>query len=86
MTIELKPEQERVLQEALREGRFGSVDEALDAALKSITSPIAATSRGDRRTPAEAVARLRELRRGTILPAGTTIRGLIEQGRSLNQI
>jgi hypothetical protein len=86
MTIELKPEQERILCEVLREGRFDSVDAALDAALKSITSPIAATGGRDRRTPAEAAARLRELRKGTVLPPGATIRGLIEQGRSLNQI
>lgn len=79
MTIELKPEHERILREALREGRFASVDEALDSALKSIASPIAATSR-DRRTPAEAAARLRELRRGTVLPPGATIRGLIGRG------
>ena len=81
MTIELKLEQERVLREALRDGRFVSVDEALDTALKSIASPIAAISR-DRRTPAEAAARLRELRKGTVLPAGVTIRVLIEQGRA----
>ena len=36
MTIELKPEQERILQEALRQGRFHSVEEALDRALQSI--------------------------------------------------
>ena len=36
MTIELKPEQERILQEALREGRFRSVEEALDRAIQSI--------------------------------------------------
>ena len=81
MTIELKPEQERILREALREGRFDSVDEALDTALKSIASPIAATSR-ERLAPAEAAARLRELRKGTVLPAGATIRGLIEEGRA----
>jgi Arc/MetJ-type ribon-helix-helix transcriptional regulator len=82
MTIELKPEQERILREALREGRFGTVDEALDTALKSIASPIAAAGRDDRCTPAEAAARLRELRRSTVLPPGATIRGLIEQGRA----
>ena len=82
MTIELKPEQERILREALREGRFGTVDEALDTALKSIASPIAVTTQADHRTPAEAAARLRELRRGTVLPPGTTIRSLIEQGRA----
>jgi hypothetical protein len=36
MTIELKPEQERILQEALRHGRFQSVEQALDEALHSI--------------------------------------------------
>ena len=36
MTIELKPEQERILQEALREGRFHSVEEALEQAIQSI--------------------------------------------------
>jgi hypothetical protein len=38
MTIELKPEQERILQEALRQGRFHSVEEALDRAIQSIAS------------------------------------------------
>jgi hypothetical protein len=36
MTIELKPEQERILQEALRQGRFHSVEEALDRAIQCI--------------------------------------------------
>jgi hypothetical protein len=36
MTIQLKPEQERILQEALRQGRFHSVEEALDRAIQSI--------------------------------------------------
>ncbi len=36
MTIELKPEQEVLLKEALRQGRFESVEEALAKALDSI--------------------------------------------------
>jgi len=36
MTIELKPEQERIPRDALRQGRFQSVEEALDEALHSI--------------------------------------------------
>jgi Arc/MetJ-type ribon-helix-helix transcriptional regulator len=79
MTIQLTPEQERILREALREGRFGSVEDALAAALQSIASPPAA---GHRRTPAEAAARLRELRKGNFLPPGMTIRGLLDQGRA----
>ena len=81
MTIQLTPAQERVLREALREGRFGSVEEALDTALQSLASPPAAAA-GHPRTPAEAAARLRELRKGNFLPPGTTIRGLIDQGRA----
>lgn len=38
MTIELKPEQERILEEALRQGRFHSMEEALDCAIQSIAT------------------------------------------------
>ena len=36
MTIELKPEQEQLLNEALRQGRFQTMEEALAQALNSI--------------------------------------------------
>jgi hypothetical protein len=36
MTIELKPDQERILQDALRQGRFQSLEQALDEALHAI--------------------------------------------------
>ena len=36
MTIELNPEQEHILQEALRQGRFQSVEQALDQAIHSL--------------------------------------------------
>jgi len=35
-----------------------------------------------RRTPAEAAARLRELRKGNVLPDGVTIRDLMTHGRA----
>ena len=35
--MELKPEQEHILQEAVRSGHFRSVEEALDRALQSIS-------------------------------------------------
>ena len=54
MTIELKPEQERILQEALRQGRFQSVEQALDEALHSI-----AVARGAVLPPAERAAAYR---------------------------
>lgn len=37
MTIDLKPDQERILKEAVRQGRFQSLEQALDEALHSIT-------------------------------------------------
>lgn len=36
MTIELKPEQERIIQQQLASGHFKSVDEVLDTALASL--------------------------------------------------
>ena len=48
MTIELRPEQERILQEALRQGRFQSVEEALDQALQSIVPQEEPPKRGKR--------------------------------------
>jgi hypothetical protein len=43
MTIELKPEQEYILQEALRQGRYRSVEQALDEAIHSIAPSVANT-------------------------------------------
>ena len=39
MTIELKPEEERILKEALRQGRFESVEQAVAQAFHSIVPP-----------------------------------------------
>ena len=36
MTIELKPEQERIIQEEIRTGHFRNVDEVLDHALAAL--------------------------------------------------
>jgi Arc/MetJ-type ribon-helix-helix transcriptional regulator len=36
MTIELKPEQERIIEEEIRSGHFGSPDEVLDYALAAL--------------------------------------------------
>jgi len=83
MTINLKPETERLVQEELQNGRFHSVDEMI---VEGVQARREATplSRGEvrRKTPAEAVAHIRELRRGNRLPAGVTIRDLINEGRA----
>jgi hypothetical protein len=78
VTIKLKAAHEEIIREALRRGRFRSVEEALDHAMQSIAPPLG----GGRRSPAEAAARLRELRKGTVLPPAATIRSLIEHGRA----
>ena len=82
MTIELNPRQERMLYDAMEHRHFQSVDEALDEALRSIAMPGNAADSSARLTPAEAVARIRELRKGNVLPEGVTIRSLIEEGRA----
>ena len=50
MTIDLKPEQERILREALRQGRFQSVEEALDRAIHSL-APEATPAKRAKRPP-----------------------------------
>lgn len=39
MTIKLSPEQERALQEAIKSGSIGSVDEFIDAAIAMLPRP-----------------------------------------------
>ena len=78
MEIHLAPEQEAHL--AVLAASLGrSPDEILQEALtlweKRQASPPA-------RTPAEAAARILELRKGNILPAGETIEDLIDHGRA----
>jgi hypothetical protein len=65
----------------VQQGRFQSVDEALDEALRSITLPARPARSASRYTPAQAANRLRELRKGHFLPEGMTIRSLIDEGR-----
>ena len=58
MTIELKPEQERILQEVLRQGRFHSVEEALDRAIQSIAPPAVTPTRTTRPPGKKSLAQL----------------------------
>jgi hypothetical protein len=48
MTIELKPDQERIIEAAMTAGRFRSIEEAIDQALQSITAPTGAPKLGTR--------------------------------------
>ena len=56
MTIELKPEQERIIHQQLANGYFKSVDEVLDTALASLSRD----RRFDREYRREAVRRMME--------------------------
>jgi Arc/MetJ-type ribon-helix-helix transcriptional regulator len=82
MTIELKPEQERALREAMRQGRFRTVDEALTEAIRRVAPAASATKPAGRLTPSAAATRLRELREGNLLPPGVSLEELIRQGRA----
>jgi Arc/MetJ-type ribon-helix-helix transcriptional regulator len=84
MTVELKPEQERRIEQLMRSGRFHSLDELLDQALEKVAtgepSPDAAQEERKRRAK-NAVVGIRELRKGLSL-GGLRIKDLIEEGRT----
>jgi Arc/MetJ-type ribon-helix-helix transcriptional regulator len=88
MTITLKPETERLVQEELKSGHFHSVDEiimqGLQARRQKEPQPQGKSFRlaPGTKTPAEAGEDIRQLRRGNRLPPGVTIRDLIDEGRA----
>jgi Arc/MetJ-type ribon-helix-helix transcriptional regulator len=82
MTINLKPETERIVEEELQNGNFRSVDEMIVEGVQARREgkPLSRALR--HKTPSEAVAHIRELRQGNRLPAGVTIEDLIDEGRA----
>lgn len=76
MTIELKPDQEQKLQNALRSGRYHTVDDFLDDALAAWKED----SEFDLQKAQAAGARIRELRQGITL-GGLKLQDLIAEGR-----
>ena len=66
MSIELKPETERLVQEEIQSGHFQSVDELIVRGVQALREKSSAqsTSTQTNGTVAEAVARLRTLRKG----------------------
>ena len=77
MTINLKPEQERIIQEQLATGLYRSVDEVLDTALSRL-----AAGRPSREDARQAVRQMIELaeKRFVRLPPGEKIRELVHEG------
>jgi hypothetical protein len=82
MTINLKPETERLVQEELQNGHFRSVDEMIVEGVHARRLVNAFSGEINRKTPAEAVEHIRQLRRGNRLPAGVTIKDFINEGRA----
>ena len=78
MTIELKPEQEQIIQQQLASGHFKSIDEVLATALASLPD----FRRFDRESRREAVRRMIEFaeKRFIQLPPGERIGGLVHEG------
>ena len=79
MTIDLKPSQEQLVQEALQSGRYRNVDEFLDEALSAWKKD--ETQGFDLQKAQAAAASIRELRKGVTL-GGLKIKDLIAEGRA----
>lgn len=79
LNVTLDAHGEELLAAHLRSGRYHSPEEVVTRALESLTEkePLAQTRK---KTPAEAVALIRELRKGVTL-GGLKIRDLINEGR-----
>ena len=79
MTIELKPEQEQIIQQQLATGLFGSVEEVLDTALASLHE-----RRFDQEHRREAVRRMLEFVESRKLSLGEVVtRQLLHEGHRL---
>ena len=83
MNINPRPDQELVIQQALKAGLIANEVEILDIGLESLRQKLPlCESSGLPRTPQEAVDHISRLRKGNTLPNGVTIRGLIDEGRA----
>lgn len=82
MVINIKPETERLVQQELHNGHFHSVDEMIVQGIQTKREGKPSFRDWTHKTPADAVAHIRELRQGNRLPSGVTIRDLINEGRS----
>jgi hypothetical protein len=79
MTIALKPDQERVIQDAIRSGLVRSVDEFIEAAIEALPHPEGGFNPEQARCAGD---RIREIRRGVKLDRqGMSIREMAHIGR-----
>ncbi|MBV9505956.1 MAG: hypothetical protein JO323_13220 [Acidobacteriia bacterium] len=78
MNVHLTPQSEKLLQEQLAQGVYCSPEEVIERALENLASVPAFSARP--KTLAEAVAHIRESRKGVRL-GGIKLRDLIREGR-----
>jgi Arc/MetJ-type ribon-helix-helix transcriptional regulator len=87
MTVELKPDTERLVQEEMRSGHFQSLDELIVQGVRAWREKFsegAMTGNTGKpvRTRAEAAAHMRAARVGNRLPEGVTLHDMIDKGRA----
>ncbi len=80
MTITLKPEQERIVQDELRTGQYRSVEDVIDHALQTLRPHALLGSSHLPRDPKGAAARIRERRKSVTL-GGLRTKDLVNEGR-----
>lgn len=80
LTVTLGPHGERLIAAHLRTGRYHSPEEVVIRALEALAEKEPHTIPTHTLTPAEAVADIRELRKGVTL-GGLRIKDLINEGR-----
>jgi len=68
MAIHLNPEIERLVQDEIRNGHFHSVDEIILEGIHARREGAHLFPEPPRKTPAEAVAHIRQMRKGNLLP------------------
>lgn len=79
LTVTLDPRSEELISVHLRSGRYHSPEEVVTRALESLTER-EPPNPPRKKSPAEAVADIREMRKGITL-GGLKIRDLIDEGR-----
>jgi hypothetical protein len=80
VTITLTPEHERIVQDELRSGHFGTVEEVIDHALHALKLHALFAGPAGKRDPKSAAKRIRERRKGVTL-GGLKIKDLVNEGR-----
>lgn len=78
MSITLKPETERLVQRELESGHFHSIDEMIVEGVEAKRRSLQVESSG----AVKAAKEIRRLRQGVQLPAGVSIRNLVDDGRA----